>query len=243
MFPCDRILRCLPPEQAMLESFRTASILKNHSSTTQGFSLVELLVAIALIVALAGVLVPLGKGMLVRSQSVNCSQNLRQIGVATMTYAGDNQMTLPVTTHQRKKGGKSWRLTLQPYTASSLTFKCHEDGDLARDFTYVINDFLTPNPSGAPDMNYSVLAKIERPEATFLFAEAATSFSNDHFHFTDYAGSKIPAAVFEHQVAAGVHGGKANYLFADGHVETLSREEIRARLRAEGSRFVDPSAR
>ena len=96
---------------------------------------------------------------------------------------------------QRKKGGKSWGLTLQPYAAASLTLKCHEDGDLARHFTYVMNDFLTPNP--------------------------AASFSNGHFHFTDYAD----------QVAVGIHNGKANYLFADGHVEILSREEICARLR------------
>jgi prepilin-type processing-associated H-X9-DG protein len=39
----------------------------------------------------------------------------------------------------------------------------------------------------------------------------------------------------------GVHGGKANYLFADGHVETLSSKEVGALLRKDGTRFLNPS--
>jgi general secretion pathway protein G len=208
----------------------------------KGFTLVELLVVILILLVLAGLLAPLGKGMISRGRTVNCSKNLRQIGIAAMMYAGDNGMTLPATSHQR--GGRSWTLTLQPYTAGTLVFKCHEDADENRAYTYVINDFLTPNPAGAPDLNYSILAKISRPEATFMFAEAAASYQNsDHFHFSDYRGGKVPPEVFEYQVAVEPHGGKANYLFADGHVETLSREETRSRLAVGGSTFVDPSAR
>ena len=206
--------------------------------------MVELLVVIVIIAALVGVGMPLGKSLLIRSHAVHCSQNLRQIGLAAMMYAGDNHLTLPVTTHQRVKGGKSWTLSLQPYAAGTITFKCHQDHNFARSYTYAINDFLTPNPSGAPDLNFSILAKIDRPQATLLFAEAAPSYgSADHFHFTEYAGGQIPPAVFESQVAVKMHGEKANYLFADGHVETLSWSETKARLATGGSRFVDPSAR
>ena len=216
--------------------------MKNRFLSHKGFTLVELLVVIALIVALAGVLVPLGKGMLTRSRAANCSQNLRQIGLAAMMYASDNNMTLPVTTHQRTKGGKSWTLTLQPYASGTITFKCHQDANIARGYTYAINDFLTPNPSGAPELNFSILAKIDYPQATFMFAEAAPSYTNsDHFHFTDYSGGQVPPGVFEVQVAVKAHGEKANYLFADGHVETLSWAEVQARLSAGGSRFVDPA--
>ncbi len=209
-------------------------------SKRKGFTLVELLVTITIILVLAGVLVPLGKGMIARSRTLNCSRNLSQIGMAAMMYAGDNRMTLPSTSHQR--GGKSWTLTLQPYTSGTLVFKCHEDPDEDRAYTYVINDFLTPNPAGAPDLNYSILSKIDRPSATFMFAEASSTYKNtDHFHFSDYRGGRIPPAVFESQVAVGVHDEKANYLFADGHVETLSRREVSSRLAAGGSCFVDPS--
>ncbi len=206
--------------------------------------MVELLVVITILAVLAGVLGSLGKGMIARSRAVNCSQNLRQIGLAAMMYASENNMTLPVTSHQRSKGGKSWTLSLQPYASGTITFKCYEDSNIARGYTYAINDFLTPNPSGAPDLNFSILAKIDRPQATLMFAEASPSYTNsDHFHFSDYYGGQVPPAVFESQVAVKAHGEKANYLFADGHVEALSWSEVKARLGANGSCFVDPSSR
>ncbi len=215
--------------------------MKNHLSSRKGFTLVELLVVVAIITVMVAIIAPVGRGMIIRSRAINCSKNLRQIGMATMMYAGDNNMTLPVTTHQRSRGGKSWTLTLQPYASGTINFKCHEDPDIARVYSYVLNDFLTPNPSGAPDLNFSILAKINRPEATFMFAEAAASYTNsDHFHFSDYDGGKIPATVLKYQIAVEVHGGSANYLFADGHVESLSWPQVQARLDSEGSRFVNP---
>lgn len=191
---------------------------------------------------MAAIIAPVGKGMITRSRTINCSQNLRQIGMATMMYAGDNNMTLPASSHQRSRGVKSWILTLQPYASGTITFKCHEDSDKSRAYTYVINDFLTQKPAGAPELDFSILSKIQRPEATFLFAEAAASYANvNHFHFTDYYGGTIPPEVFENDVAVQSHGVAANYLFADGHVETLSWQQVQARLATRNDRFVDPS--
>ena len=223
----------------------TPFILKNHSLTRKGFTLVELLVTIAILVVLAGLLAPVGKGLITRSQAVKCSQNLRQIGIATMMYAGDNQMTLPQSTHQKASGGKSWLTSLQPYASGTITFKCPHEPDRKRTYTYVLNDFLTPKPSGAPpDLNYSILAKVDRPEETLMFAEASTSYQNsDHFHFAEYYGQKMPPSAFESQVGVRFHGGSANYLFADGRVETLSWTEVQRLLRKDGTRFLNPSGR
>lgn len=209
--------------------------------TNKGFTLVELLAVIAIIAVLAAVIAPLGKGLVTRSRAINCNQNLRQIGMAAMMYAGDNQMTLPQSTHQSVP--KSWRVTLQPYASGTITFKCREDPDKARGNTYVLNDYLTKAPSGAPpDLNYSILARIERPEATLMFAEASISFLNsDHFHFAQYYGQRVSPAVFESQVGVRFHGEKANYLFADGHAETLARSEVKVLLRTPGTRFLNPA--
>jgi prepilin-type processing-associated H-X9-DG protein/prepilin-type N-terminal cleavage/methylation domain-containing protein len=216
--------------------------LKTRLYSGRGFTLVEILVVITIILVLAGVITPVGKGMMARSRTINCSTNLRQIGTASMLYAAENNMTLPGSVHQR---GNSWTLTLQailqPYSDETLTFKCTEDGNKTRDRTYALNDFLTKKPSGATHLNYSVLAKIDRPESTFMFAEAAVSHTEEHFHFAPYHGGRILPAVFEHQVATAAHGEKSNYLFADGHVETLSRKETQSRLAQNYSRFADPS--
>jgi prepilin-type processing-associated H-X9-DG protein len=201
----------------------------------------EVLVVVAILVAATSIAVPVTRALTTRSHAVNCAANLRQIGLAAMMYAGDNQMTLPSTSHQR--GGRSWTMTLQPYASGTITFKCAQDPHQRRSYTYAINDFLTPYPAGADHLNYSLLARIDRPEATFMFAEAVPAHGSDHFHFAPYAGGRIPPAVFDHQVAVRSHAGNANYLFADGHVETLSWRETRARLAADGSRFVDPSSR
>ena len=206
-------------------------------------TLVELTIIIALTSILAAIIAPLGRSMIIRSHAINCSQNLRQIGMASMLYAGDNHQTLPQSMHQKAAGGNSWRVTLQPYASGTVTFKCKEDPDRRRTFTYVLNDYLTPRPSGAPpDFNYSILAKIDAPQATLMFAEASTSFLNsDHFHFAEYYGQRMPPSAFESQVGVGFHGRRANYLFADGHVETLSWIEVQARLSKPGTRFLNPS--
>jgi prepilin-type processing-associated H-X9-DG protein/prepilin-type N-terminal cleavage/methylation domain-containing protein len=213
------------------------------NQSTRGFTLVELLVSLLIVTILVSLCWSLGRSAVARGRSVACASHLRQIGMAAMMYAGDNQMCLPVTSHQRRHGGKSWTLTLQPYASGTITFKCPSDPDENRPYTYLINDFLTPNPAGAPDLDFSRLAKIDRPAETMMFGEASPAYRNsDHFHFSGYRGGTVPPDIFEGQLATGAHEGGANYLFADGHVETLRRAEALSSVAAPGSRFVQPSS-
>lgn len=203
----------------------------------------ELLVALLVIALLVSIVTPVARSLISRGRSANCASNLRQIGMAVMMYASDNHMRLPVTSHQRSSGGKSWTLTLQPYASGTLTFKCPADPDRKRIYTYVINDYLTPNPAGAPDIDHSRLASIPRPAETLMFGEATVAYRNtDHFHFTDYRGGVMPPEVFESQVSTRAHLKHGNHLFADGHVETLERTEVLRRLMAPQSVFIDPAA-
>jgi prepilin-type processing-associated H-X9-DG protein len=151
-------------------------------------------------------------------------------------------MTLPATTHQRRQRLKSWAITLQEYAGGKINFRCPDDPEKKRPYTYLINDFLTPNPSGAPDLNFSKLPALERPGSTLLFAEAHPEYLNsDHFHFSDYRGRPVPEEAFAKQVAVKAHADGANYVFADGHVETLSWKQVREFLRTPGRKFVDPT--
>lgn len=207
------------------------------------FTLVELLVVIAIVAVLAAMIFPVFEKVNAQGRTTKCSNYMRQLGTAALLYAGEHDMNLPVTVHQRRQGGKSWSITLQEYAGGKITFRCPCDENAKRAYTYVINDFLTPNPAGAPDLDLSSLIRIERPRETLLFGEASQKYANaDHFHFTEYQGQRIPPEIFAEQVAVERHGGSANYLFADAHMETLSWEQAQVLLRSPGGRFVDPTA-
>lgn len=215
--------------------------MNHHPSRSHAFTLIELVATIATVAVLITIAAGTWISTIKRGHATQCLANLRTIGAATMAYAGDNDMTLPATSHQRRAGLASWSVALQPYASGKLSFRCPADEDANRAFSYVINDFLTPNPAGARDLDFSRLARLERPGATILFAEAVSELNSDHFHFATYRGRQTPIEAFAAQVAVDRHEGRANYLFADGHVEALSRAQVEDRLNEPRSRFVDPT--
>lgn len=208
------------------------------------FTLIELLVVIGIVAVLSSVVLPVYSKSQQRALSVKCLGNLRQIGTASMAYASDHDMTLPVTSHQAQQGGKSWTITLQDYAGGKIVFRCPCDENKTRTYTYAINDFLTPDPSGAPPgLDFSRLTRVELPAQTVLFAEASATYTNsDHFHFAEYYGGHVAAADFASQVAVQRHRSAANYVFADGHMETPTWLAVQALLAKPGGRFVDPTS-
>jgi len=80
---------------------------------TSAFTLIELLVVIAIIALLAALSIPAVNGVLKRGQGSACLSNLRQIGLATIAYAVDNDMVLPVA---GSGGSPQWATTIASYT-------------------------------------------------------------------------------------------------------------------------------
>ena len=61
------------------------------------FTLLEMLVVIAVIAVLTTILFPVLGSVRASAQSARCVSNLRQVGVAIQAYASDNKGTLPAT--------------------------------------------------------------------------------------------------------------------------------------------------
>jgi prepilin-type N-terminal cleavage/methylation domain-containing protein/prepilin-type processing-associated H-X9-DG protein len=205
-------------------------------SRVQGFTLIELLVVIAIIAVLAGLLLPALARAKEKAKGIQCLNHLRQIGIASVMYADDHGDALPRSAHQ----GQSWVGSLQPYAGGTNLWRCPRDTHKQRPYSYAINDFLLPG--GGRTNEYSKSSLVPSPAETLFMTECADAYaSSDHFHFadSDHGGYEPPG--FTNQVAVFRHQTAANYLFVDGHVETLTWKRVSPKLSGIGSRFVNPA--
>lgn len=205
----------------------------------EAFTLVELLVVVAIIAVLAGLLLPALSQARSRAIAVRCTSQLRQLGMGCALYVDENNDRLPQSAHQHA----SWISRLARYGLTNV-YRCPADTNRARITGYAINDFLTPSPYGDRLADFSRLTAIPAPSETLHLAEAASTFEgSDHFHFADAASGGFGTNAFAGQVAVERHRGSANYLYADAHVQGLRWLVLRPRLGEEGSRLVRPDGR
>ena len=80
-----------------------------------GFTLIELLVVISIIAVLAGMLLP-AVGMVRDSAKLTkCQSNIRQLGMAQLAYAQDNDGLLPADTPASWQPVDCWTIMIRPY--------------------------------------------------------------------------------------------------------------------------------
>ena len=155
-------------------------------------------------------------------------------------YAADHDEKLPGNQHSHP----SWVRSLAAYCPTN-SYRCPDEvitGQTARSFTIALNDFLTPHPYGARQLDFSSRTKIVAPAETAAFAEADEQFrAYDHFHFADARENGYAPDAFAEQVDVERHTGAANYLFADAHVEAIAwSSAVKPKLTHPLSRFVNP---
>jgi prepilin-type N-terminal cleavage/methylation domain-containing protein/prepilin-type processing-associated H-X9-DG protein len=202
----------------------------------KAFTLIELLVVIAIISILAALLLPALARAKQKAKSTQCLSNLKEIGVGCALYELDNYDALPETSHQTA----SWIGKLALYGLTNV-YICPLDTNNVRITSYAINDYLTPNPFGAPQLDFSKLTRIPVTSETLHLAEARGDYTGtDHFHFADSQSGGFTPRAFESQVAVTVHRRSANYLFADSHTQSVPWLRVIPLLTNGISRFVRP---
>jgi prepilin-type processing-associated H-X9-DG protein len=210
------------------------------------FTVIELLAVIVLITVLAIVFLPSLQSARFDAQTKLCQENLRQIGSAAAMFAADSGR-FPGCQHEPP----SWVDSLAAY-GSIQRFACPQDLPTARataqrgkrhDWTYALNDFLTPHPFGAPRLDFSRLQSVPSPAETIMFAEAAEEYRRyDHFHFADALDNGFTPEAFAEQVDVELHENAANYLFIDGRVDELGwSTSAKPKLMFPNSKFVHPA--
>lgn len=85
--------------------------MKKHLVLQAGFSLVEMLVVVAVIILLMALLMPAFSNVEERISRATCMHNMRQLMSATLMYAGDNQGILPYNNWGSGESGaaNAWR--------------------------------------------------------------------------------------------------------------------------------------
>jgi prepilin-type N-terminal cleavage/methylation domain-containing protein/prepilin-type processing-associated H-X9-DG protein len=98
----------------------------------QGFTLVELLVVVAIIAALSAILFPVFAAAKGSANRAACVSNLRQISRGTQLYVADYDDRLMPVNHQpandaTSRNDRTWVQSLLPYVRNFSVFRCPSD--------------------------------------------------------------------------------------------------------------------
>ncbi len=99
----------------------------------RGFTLVELLVVMAVIAILAAILFPVFSQVREKARQTQCLSNSRQLGLAVQFYTQDWDEKTPTVRMMWMHGltGNSWIDLVQPYVRTRLLHRCPSDNSPA----------------------------------------------------------------------------------------------------------------
>lgn len=197
----------------------------------------ELLAAVAVLAVLAGLLAPAVGGAIDRSRKAKCAATLRSIGTSVQLYAIDHGGEFPRSLHSagahREPG---WTASVFPYLSGSAGeldaasfnrfFRCpdhKETGEYL--FSYAMNVHFELDPSGddyaESPLTWRKVNQVPAPGRTILLAEPRPVLFGDHLMCHQWSS---PSSA-KNALSADRHAGRSNFLFVDGHVESLEPEQ------------------
>ena len=219
--------------------------MRERRGVDGGFTIVELLVVIAIISVLVTATVAISRSMVLRAKEAGSMSNMRNIGLALQSYAGEYGGRYPETSHTASLD-RAWIAALEDYLGEyDETRVCPADprGKQRLDAggtSYILNSFLfVPETDSwgepiGPPLNRPSL--IPDPGRTLLAFVCSDSFGpgpgNDHTHSNLWSSwSAVTADVAVDRFGGGT-GGRSNYLYADGRVESVAAAVMKGKTQA-----------
>lgn len=198
----------------------------------RGFTLVELLVAIAIIMLLAGIAFPILGGMREKGRQTACASNLHQLYLACRMYAEDYDGYLPIYSNRILRDDPMWdhrvggpypaadvlHSILTPYAQHRRVWYCPSDPIAGQDVTkwgvYHLYSsycfwFRTDPPVSISTPVRLTTGQDQEPDSYELIRETNTSIAQNRRSDPEYG-------------AGCEHFGFMNTVYLDGHMAKLS---------------------
>jgi len=204
-----------------------------------GFTLVELIIVMAIIALLIGIAVPAMKGVSRRARTAQCLSNMRNLERAHWSYMSDHRSRMidaGLPHHSLGNTDVAWINTLQEYYETEGTVRSPldesphfaiKDGgkgepvpgteDVFRQTSYGLNNYLTQfSPTlSLEGWRHDRLSKVKNPARTVHFVMMVFTDDNgfcgaDHIHVENWGPDKPGGAASQMQINA-VSGPKAEW--------------------------------
>lgn len=239
--------------------------MKNGKPYSRGFTLIELLVVIAIIAILAAMLLPALGSAKEKARRIKCMNNLRQVGLAMVMYANENNDRLPNSGNAG--GGWLWDLdrptrdlivgsgtkrdilycpAFHSYYKTVLIDQWWNFGGSGCVLSYIcLIQRSGPNPADlVPGTGAAFRAKLTVTNAVAvpLFADVTIQETTGSFTaVTSTSGITLGGVPVVHTTSHLEKGNRpagGNILYMDGHVQWKRYRDMQIKCRTGGSRPI-----